>query len=116
MGKRDYILTIKCTEPNCTECVHYNYPNKKEYSEDYIRHKNYKCLRHSNDKEVLSLKNTLVSTELISTKSETNNNLFWANEGKLGSGFTHGTGFRCWAEDFPEGTILKITAEIILKN
>ncbi len=29
-------------------------------------------------------------------------------------GFVHGPGFRAFAKDFPEGTVIRVTAEIIL--
>jgi hypothetical protein len=38
--------------------------------------------------------------------------LFW----NTGSGFIYGSGYKAFADDFPEGTILRITAEIILPN
>lgn len=34
---------------------------------------------------------------------------FWGS-----SGFIHGPGFKAYPNDFPEGTIIRITAEVIL--
>lgn len=112
-----HYLTVRCTEENCKECSHYVYNNRRDYSEAVIKHKNYKCLRHSDSKkdELLSIYDKCKEKTLINTKSPTNGGLFWADEqGRLQSGYQHGPGFQLWSKDFPEGAILKVTAEIIL--
>lgn len=43
--------------------------------------------------------------------------LFWIGEGESsGSGFTFGPGFKAFATDFPEGTQLRITAEVVIPD
>lgn len=114
-----HYLTVRFKEDGCKESSHYEYDNKKDYQDAILRHKNYKCLRHSDNgkNRLMSIDSTKKEKILINTKSETNNYLFWANEdGKLDSGYQHGPGFRLWSKDFPEGTILKVTAEVILPN
>jgi hypothetical protein len=93
---------------------HYNYTTRREYDEGYKRHKNYKCSRHSYPDEVLSSENNIIVTELVNTMNDRKDGLYWGQDGKLRSGFQHGVGFRAWSTDFPEGTILRVTAEVIL--
>jgi len=102
--RRGYDLRVTCAEDGCNEFRSYHYDTKKELNEAYIRHKGHKCLRHSKPNEVLGLKNKLIISEQICTGN------YWG--GKFG--FTYGNKYRAYAKDFPEGTILKITAEIIL--
>lgn len=115
MGKRQYTLNVKCNHEGCNEWGHYSYDTRKEYNEGYQRnHKKYKCIRHIAPNEVLNkTDNTKIETILTASKSKKYpdlNGLFWND----GSGFNYGSGYQAHANDFPEGTILKITAEIIL--
>lgn len=114
-----HYLTVRCTEVGCTENRNYHFTNRKDYQDAISEYKNWKCLRHSDysKNRIMSLESPKKEKILINTKSKTNEYLFWANEeGKLGSGFQSGPGFQIWSKDFPEGTILKVTAEVILPN
>lgn len=114
MARRNYTLTAKCIEPGCNECSHYSYETRREYNEGYKRHANYKCSRHSYPEKVLSIQNLKNTTELVNMKGDLNNGLFWAKDGKLGSGFNFSDAHMAYSKDFPEGTILRITVEVIL--
>ena len=114
MAKRQYYLTVRCTENGCTECCHYHYDTRRDYSEAVERHKGYKCLRHKTPERVLSLENLKTEEVLVNSKSEITTGLFWSKDGITKSGFQSGNGYAVWSKDFPEGTILKVTAEIIL--
>jgi len=39
--------------------------------------------------------------------------LFWHGPGFLTSAFAHGPGFKAFADDFPPGTRLRVTVEIV---
>jgi hypothetical protein len=39
--------------------------------------------------------------------------LFWHGDGFVCSGIISGPGFLAYADDFPEGTVIRVTAEII---
>lgn len=113
--KRQYDLNVKCNHEGCNEWGHYTSSTRKEHIEKYERiFKTHKCTRHTKPDEVLNaVENKKIETILTAGKSKKYPNLsglFWDH----GSGFTYGTGFKAYADDFPEGTILKITAEIIL--
>lgn len=113
--KRQHVLNLKCNHEGCSEFAHYNYNTKKEYAEGFKRHnKNYKCVRHSAPNEVLNSTDNLKTEKiLINGKSKKHPNLdglFWDS----GSSFSFGNGWKAFANDFPEGTKIKVTAEIIL--
>lgn len=113
MGK--YTLSLKCNEEGCKEYVHYSYDTKKEYSAGYQRHiKTYKCVRHAHPNEVLNATDNMKIEKIVingkSKKYPDLKGLFWNDS----SGFTYGNGWKAFANDFPEGTKIKITAEIIL--
>ena len=113
--KRQHVLNIKCNHEGCGEWAHYHYDTKKEYTEGYQRHnKTYKCTRHSNPNEVLSQTDNLKIEKILtngkSKKYPELKSLFW----DTGSAFAFGNGWKAFANDFPEGTKIKITAEIIL--
>jgi len=106
-------LRVVCSEQGCNETRHYDYPNRKEYNEAIIRHKNSKCTRHLTPEKVLGLNNLIVTKDLENKESSyenLKNRMFW--DGK--NGFIYGEGFKAFSEDFPKGTVLRITAQIIL--
>lgn len=84
--------------------------NDRRYREGY------RCTRHRNPDEVLSGEVPTRTRTLIASRSTRYNlpkNLFWFEEGtETGSGFVYGPGFKAYADDFPEGTRLTITAQI----
>lgn len=50
-------------------------------------------------------------------KNEFLDGLYWTAEGERpGSGFTYGPGFKAFGRDFPEGTKLIVTAEVVLPD
>jgi len=113
----NHLLRKTCTHEGCKEYSITEYSNRKEYNEAVKRNQKFTCLRHSKINEVIGLENAKTEQTLICKKTEYG--LFWYNienaDNQLGGqGFVHGNGYKAWAKDFPEGTILKVTAEIIL--
>jgi hypothetical protein len=106
---RRYSLHAKCGHEGCREFATYEADTRA----DYIRQERtygggrWLCVRHSNPDEVLSGENAKRVTEIVS-RQEPHGRYFGH------SGFVHGPGFRAWAADFPAGTVLRVTAEIIL--
>lgn len=80
----------------------------------------WRCLRHSQPNSVLARDNLSVTTVITAEESRRFPNLagklFWREEGAadVGSGFTSGPGFRAWADDFPKGSRVVITATVEL--
>jgi len=108
-------VNVRCGFDGCKEFAHYEAKNRKEASELYAKYGSgkYRCCRHTSIEEVLGLENmkrTKTMTALKSTKYTDLTELFWDES----SGFTSGPGFKAYANDFPKGTKLIVTAEIIL--
>ncbi len=108
---------VTCGHDGCGESSFYGYRNRKgviELQEKYGSGK-WKCIRHSNPDLMLSVENLKNEKVLTSGKSKKYPNLdgtFWDD----GSGFIAGPGFRAYSDDFPSGTKIVITAEIILPS
>lgn len=102
-----YSVRAECQHPGCREVAHYEASTRKEQGEIYQRHgRSWFCMRHTQMDETLSPTNLKHTTELVS-RQETYGRFFGS------SGFVHGPGFKLFAEDFPAGTTLRVTAEII---
>jgi hypothetical protein len=122
--KRDYYFRLPCTHQGCKETGIFSYNTRREYSEGYKRNKTWTCARHTKPDEVLSLINTKTETtihckQLLFKGGPEILGKFWQPKDFLGteicdSGFQYGNGYKAYAADFPEGTIIKITAEVIL--
>src|ERR1044072_5050018 len=113
MSRRPSIVRFRCGHPGCEEFARYEADNRYHAIEMDKRYGNgkYRCVRHSQPDSVLSADNSKIVDELISLKEP--HGLYWGNETAWG-GFAHGPGFKAFAEDFPAGTVLRVTAEIIL--
>lgn len=108
-ARRKYTLNKPCEHEGCTEVGHWSFDTRQEYINGERSHRNYKCLRHSNADEVLSVDKTQTEVVMVLKKSGVcKDGLYWDGS----SGFAHGPGFMAWAKDFPEGTKLIVTARI----
>ena len=116
MARRRRTVTTKCAHDGCNEWAHFEADNAKD--EERIRRSEvgkWKCVRHYAANEVLSKDNRTTTVRLVAGKSKKYpelKDLFWGD----GSGFTHGDGYKAFAKDFPEGTVLEVTARIILPS
>lgn len=117
--RREYIYRVKCNHSECEERGFFTFTNRKEYNEfnkKFIKkEKKWLCARHARMEEVLSKEKRKIETKFINKR--TKNGLFFFKDGNaknLGNGFLPGNGFRVFAKDFDENTILIVTAEIIL--
>lgn len=106
------VFRASCGNPGCSEFARYEADNRKHYIDLSTRYGNgrWLCTRHSRPNEVLSADNPKTVQELTALGS--NGTLYWWKE-TAGSGFSCGPGFKAFAKDFPEGTILRVTAEVI---
>lgn len=128
--------------PGCGERSNFEFDTLKERSEYEKKFLPWACTRHIKPVEVLSADSqarqmVLVASKVRSGYYERNladyraavargsdwarepkeflDGLFWIPEGgTTGSGFTHGPGYKAFADDFPEGTRLIVTAWIEL--
>jgi hypothetical protein len=113
MSRRPSIVRFKCGHPGCEEFARYEADNRQHAIDLEKRYGfgKYRCVRHSQPDSVLSVDKPKIVDELRSIEKP--NGLYWGKETAF-SGFAHGPGFKAFAKDFPDGTVLRVTAEIIL--
>lgn len=107
--KREWRLNVPCTEPGCTEVARYAYETRRDFEGSFERRNapTYKCVLHSNAARVLSM--SKLRTEWISQPSRQETyGRFWGNAGLLID-----TAYYARAEDFPVGTRIRVTAEVL---
>lgn len=107
-ARREYPSRFQCGHPGCAEFAHYTSRTQAEQADLYRQYGNsqYRCTRHSRPDEVLTVDAPKRVHEQISRQETTGR--YWGN-----FGFVSGPGFKAWAKDFPPGTILRVTAEVI---
>ena len=106
-------VRFRCAHEGCEEYAHYEADNREDSIRLQTTYGNGKwlCTRHSRPNEVLSAENTeTVHTMKVFQKDY---GRFWGVDQAI-SGFTYGPGFKAFAKDFPEGTVIEVTARIIL--
>lgn len=110
MNRRVRTVRFKCGHEGCQEVANYEVHSNDEARRLYAAEGNgkYRCVRHTRMEEVLSASNSRRTVDLANEQKE--NGCYWGG----GSGFTYGPGFKAFAKDFPPGTILRVTAEVIL--
>ena len=107
------VFRATCSHPGCKEFARYEADTRAHYIELEKRYGIGKwfCVRHSRPNEVLSADNIkIVDEQTIFVEPYGH---FWGKNSSS-NGFAHGPGYKAFAEDFPPGTILRVTAEIIL--
>lgn len=112
---RPQIVRVKCGHEGCDEFARYEAFSRKEAIEIDRKYGQgrYRCVRHSQPEVVLSPTN-FIRVDELSVFAEPHGK-YWGHD-KASSGFVYGPGFKAFAADFPEGTIIRITAEIVLPS
>lgn len=110
MSRRVRRLDVPCIVPGCKEIAHYEFSSLRNLQNSYEqKHRlSYKCCRHSHGDNVLTPENLKTEWTSLPIKEE--------NYGKFfgGSGVIIGQGYYVAATDFPAGTRVKLTCEILL--
>lgn len=110
MSRRLYMSRFPCAHPGCPEVANYESHTRSEQAETQRRYYGkWRCVRHSQPQEVLGPGNLLIVHE--ETSRQEPHGRYWGH-----SGFQYGPGFKAFAKDFPAGTVLRVTAEIILPD
>lgn len=115
MTRRGYTRTRRCAEEGCREVSFINYEYKRDYADAVRREAGqspWKCLKHDKPDVVMSPRNRERTGVLLCEQRDYGR--YWQEEGRSGTGYVYGAGFRAWAEDFPPGTELIITVQAIL--
>lgn len=108
MSRRGHDIEVTCQHPGCSERGRYHYDSYRDADKSAAWRAKWRCIRHSG--RTLSLDVPMLTMRVPSESSpETGERRYW-----LRSGYVHGPGFQAFADDFPPGTILEVTARIIL--
>jgi hypothetical protein len=106
---------LRCATQPCGEVAYWEFDNQRDYVAHAKRVTEWRCLRHEHPGKVLGLNN--LKTEWLSDPalpSERYPNIDRADLFFGGSGFLHGDGYNAYASDFPVGTRIRVTAEVLL--
>lgn len=118
MARRYYYSRFECGHAGCREVANYQSHTRAEQARLHhsLGQGRWRCARHTQPQEVLSKENPRQVREIVTSEHFTDTGasigLFWGN-GSGASGFIYGPGFRAFAKDFPEGTTLRVTAEVV---
>lgn len=108
MARRTIRCHTHCHHEGCKETAFWDCESRADYLRIEAKYaRNWKCTRHSTPEQVLSIDQPKIVYEIASTRRETG--LYWGSHG-----FVYGDGYKAFCGDFPEGTILRVTAEIVL--
>jgi hypothetical protein len=114
--RREHMLYVRCHHEGCKENQFYTYETLRDYRQAVKerRHANWMCIRHSDDRLLTPTKLTN-SREYVNGKSKKYPelpDLFWNDS----SGFAYGSAWKAFARDFPPGTKIIETVQVILPD
>lgn len=113
MPRRDWSLDYVCGHDGCRETVTYRYQTKRDRTDSFevrnFSNGRWRCIRHANPSEILSSMNCETRHELV--VNELPYGKFFGN-----AGFISGPGFKAFAKDFPVGSKVVVTAQLILPD
>lgn len=123
MARREYYYSPQCAEEGCTELANYVFSTRREQQEQiaYLNRHPWRCVRHNRAGVVLSPDEPIKEAVLEIYETDfgygRSTHKFWTEpenvaEKKHGNGFKYGPGFKAFAEDFPPGTRLIVTARV----
>ena len=115
MGRRRYTRRMQCEDPGCSEIRLAEFSTRREERDDYQQCKTWLCIRHRAPHKVLCLTNRKRVTEIEALPSKSYPNLdglFWRGD-CMSSRFVSGVGWQAHANDFPKGTRIHVTVEVL---
>ena len=120
MGRRSVYIRIPCAHEGCKETSRWCFDSRTAYLRSFeFKHygqgnKPYYCCKHNPKHTLLSPE--VRKSEWISPTSAPHEGCAATDRFFGGCGIVHGPGFWADAEDFPIGTRIKVTAEVILPD
>ena len=110
MARHQHTLRKACTHAGCKEFKIYHFDTLRELRESDAARGDYLCIRHGYPNEVLGAGNMATEVVMTNMPHEGLPQMFWNGR----SGFVYGPGFKAFANDFPAGARLIVTARIEL--
>lgn len=117
MARREYSHSPQCVHDGCPERANYYFETQSERRQQVASLEargGWRCVRHTRPEEVLSINQTVRETVLESYELSHGRYFRPEHTEAGGSGFQHGPGFKAYANDFPPGTRLIVTARVEL--
>lgn len=109
--KMKYTYRRQCEHPGCKEVRHYGADTLRDLKEAQKSRRKELCARHTDPDGVLSATNRQTEVVIVNQAHATLvGKMFWDGS----SGFTYGPGFRAFADDFPAGARIVVTARLDL--
>lgn len=110
MARRRYPQRFQCAYPGCGESASFESETAKEAEDTWRTYSGkWKCLRHYDLDALITPDRRKKVFEIAST--EASHGRYWGQHG-----FLSGPGFKVFSKDFPTGTVLRVTAEVILPS
>ena len=108
--RRRHAPRYRCEHPGCTEWALFEVATRREALELDRRYAGkWRCLRHTRMEEWLTADNRI--REVTLTVEQLPYGRFWR---ELHNGYASGPGFNAYAEEFPPGTQIIVTARLLL--
>lgn len=111
MSRRDWPLMFTCGHPGCRETAIYRYATRRDlvesFEQKHYSNGRWRCIRHSRPNEVLGNGNSETRYELV--VEQRLHGKFFGN-----FGFISGPGFKAFADDFPPGTKVIVSARLVM--
>jgi hypothetical protein len=111
MARREWPLRFVCAHEGCNEAANYRYATRRDLMESFeLKHYSngrWRCTRHARPSEVLSATNPRTRAEL--TVEQKPHGRYFGS-----FGFIHGPGFKAFADDFPPGAKVIVSAELVV--
>jgi hypothetical protein len=104
---------VRCSEPGCTEEGRLEHRSQRDLRRN--PRPPWRCTKHSAGKEWMTPANHIRRQRLVAKKLPgCGDHLFWCpDDSSHGSGYAYGPGFSADTSEFPEGTVLVVTAHAI---
>lgn len=110
MGRRRFPYYVTCAEPDCSKMAHYEARTRADQVSHYeqLAKWPWRCDRHTRPAEIMSPADARRVIETASKIAFEGGPPFWGSTDPVG-----GIGWRAYARDFPAGSRLRVTVEIL---
>ena len=109
---RKYTATARCSHEGCAKTQLFHATTRAEEKRMHRRIRTWLCTRHTDPEGVLGVDNRIVRSTYVAKHDKGQDKSFW--DGR--SGFIYGRDWKAFADDFPPGTRVEVTARVILPD
>ena len=106
-----YTSRRQCEEAGCREVAHFEYDTLRDRAESHKTARPWRCVRHTNAEQVLSVSNPRREMLLTVGLFDGCGDAHFFTE--VRNGFIHGPGFKAFAGDLPIGARVRVCVEVL---